>query len=250
MFSLMDSICPQKGKLLITLLLIFPSIQLFAQHLPASRRRDDSTFILRRIPPSDSVIQSRLVILALQGPRYAAATHQVNVATQQMNIAKRSWLNLLAISANFNEFDLPGHSQQSNQYVYPKYLLGVTIPIGLFFEMGPQTRAARESVSVYRSNQEDLARTIRMQVLSQYTTYRNYSALIGLENTILVDQQSALNQMEKKFQDGTATIEQYNIANKAYTDERVKMLNLQLSQDLVRLDIERMTGVSLDSVIK
>jgi outer membrane protein TolC len=250
MLSLMDSICPKKGKLVIALLLIFPSIKLFAQHPTTSRRRDDSTFLVRRTAPSDSVIQSRLVILALQGPRYAAATHQVNAASQQLNTAKRSWLNLLAISANFNEFDLPGHSQQSNQYLYPKYLLGITIPVGLFFEMGPQIKTARETVSVTRSNQEDLARTIRMQVLSQYASYKNYSALIGLENTILVDQQAAMNQMEKKFQDGSASIEQYNTANKAYTDERVKMLNLQLSQDLVRFDIERMIGVSLDSVIK
>ena len=249
MFSLMDSICPIKGKLVIALLLIVPVFHTLAQHLSGSRRKDDSVINWRHNPPSDSIIQSRLVTLALQGPRYGAATHQVNVATEQLNIAKRSWLNLLSISGNFNQFDLPGNNQNA-QYVYPKYLLGVTIPIGLFFEIGPQTRAARESVSVYRSNQEELARTIRMQVLSQYTTYKNYSALIGLENTILVDQQAALNQMEKKFQDGTATIEQYNIANKAYTDERVKMLNLQLSQDLVRLDIERMIGVSLDSVIK
>jgi outer membrane protein TolC len=244
----MDSICPKRGKLIITLFLILPALHSFAQHVPGSRRRDDSVIALRHNPPNDSMIQSRLVMLALLAPRYEAATHQVNVANQQMDIAKRSWLNLLSISGNFNEFDLK--QNQSSQFVYPKYLLGVTIPIGLFFELGPQIRAARETVRVTQSNQEDLARTLRMQVLSQYTAYKNYSALITLENTVLVDQQAAMNQMEKKFQDGSASIEQYNTANRVYTDERVKMLNLQLSQDLIRLDIERMIGVSLDSVIK
>ena len=251
MFTLMDSICRKKGKLIITLLLIVPVFHSLAQSRPAgNRRRDDSLISLRHNPPNDSIIQARLVMLTLQGPRYEAATHQVGVATQQLNTSKRTWLNLLSISANFNEFDLPGHSQQTTQYVYPKYLIGVTIPIGLFFEMGPQIKAARENVMVIRSNQEDLARTLRMQVLSQYATYKNYSALITLENTVLVDQQSAMNQVEKKFQDASISIDQYNTANRAYTDERVKMLNLQLSQDQVRLDIERLTGVSLDTVIK
>ena len=59
-----------------------------------------------------------------------------------------------------------------------------------------------------------------------------------------------MNQIEKKFQDASISIDQYNTANRAYTDERVKMLNLQLSQDQVRLDIERLIGVSLDTVIK
>ena len=246
----MDSICPRTGKLIVALLLIFIAFQSSAQHLPGSRRRDDSVIALRHNPPNDSMIQSRLVMLALLGPRYEAATHSVNVASQQLNVAKRSWLNLLALSGNFNEFDLPGHSPAGSQYLYPKYLVGITIPIGLFFEMGPNIKAARETVRVSQSNQEDLARTIRMQVLSQYTTYKNYSALILLENSILVDQQAAMNQMEKKFQDGSASLEQYNTANRAYTDERVKMLNLQLSQDIIRLDIERMIGVSLESVIK
>jgi outer membrane protein TolC len=244
----MDSICPQKGKLVITLLLIVCVFQSFAQQRPGYRRNYDSIISLRHNPPNDSIIQARLVILALQGPRYEAATHQVNVASQQLSVAKRSWLNLLSLSANFNEFDFE-HTQQAT-YVYPQYFFGVTIPIGLFFEMGPQIKAARETVMVTRSSREDLARSIRMQVLSQYATYKNYSALISLENTILIDQQAAMNQIEKKFQDGSASIEQYNTANRAYTDERVKMLNLQLSQDLIRFDIERMIGVNLDSVMK
>ena len=253
MFVLMDSICRIKGKLIIAFLLIAPLAQSYAQqHLPGNRRRDDSLISLRHNPPNDSIIQSRLVMLTLTGPRYEAATHQVNVATEQLASSKRTWLNLLSISANFNEFDFPGatSSQQNNQYLYPKYLVGVTIPIGLFFEMGPQIKAARENVMVIRSNQEDLARSLRMQVLSQYATYKNYSALITLENSVLVDQQAAMNQIEKKFQDGSVSIDQYNTANRTYTDERVKMLNLQLSQDQVRLDIERMIGVSLDTVIK
>jgi outer membrane protein TolC len=252
MFSLMDSICRMKGKLIIALLLIVPFVQLSAQQrVPGNRRRDDSLISLRHNPPNDSIIQSRLVMLVLQGPRYEAATHQVNVASEQLASSKRTWLNLLSLSANFNEFDFPGASQpQNSQYVYPKYLVGVTIPIGLFFEMGPQIKAARENVMVIRSNQEDLARSLRMQVLSQYANYKNYSALITLENTVLVDQQAAMNQIEEKFRGGSVTIEQYNTANRAYTDERVKMLNLQLSQDQVRLDIERMIGVSFDTVIK
>jgi len=219
-----------------------------AQHVQGGRRPGDSIPVYRHSPPSDSVIQAKLVALALQAPRYEALGHQVNAALSQEDLAKRSWLNLLSISTNFNEFDLS--KQESSQYVYPKYFIGLTVPIGLFFTIGPQVKAARENVQATQDSQEELARTLRMEVLSKYATYKNYGALILLQNTSMVDQQAALNQVETKFRDGTATIEQFNLANRSYNDEKVKMLNLQLSQDLVRLDIERMIGVSLDSVTK
>jgi outer membrane protein TolC len=219
-----------------------------AQRTPANRRKPDSAVVSRRIPPSDTVIENRLVALALQGPHYEAMGHLVNASKNQLSLARRAWFNLLAVSVNYNDQTFAKPSNVG--YVYPKYYFGLTLPIGLFFTMGPQVRTARENVKVAQANQEESARNLRMEVLSKYRTYRNYEALILLQNTIVVDQQAALTQVEQKFRDGTASIDQFSLANKAFGEEKAKLLNLQLAQDLVRLDIERIIGASLDSVIK
>jgi outer membrane protein TolC len=220
-----------------------------AQHVAGGRKKTDSTPVYRWSPPTDSIIEIRLVNLALQGPQYEALGHKVTISQAQLMQARRAWFNLLTFSLNYNDQtfakQVPG-----SQYVYPKYYFGLIIPVGMFFSMGPQIHAASENVKVARNNMEDLARSIRMDVLSKWKTYKNYEALILLQNTIVIDQQTALNQIEKKFRDGTVSIDQYNLANKAVSDEKSKLLNLQLSQDLERLDIERMIGTSLDSVTK
>jgi outer membrane protein TolC len=212
------------------------------------RRKTDSMAAIRRGILSDSAIENRLVALALQAPRYDAAGHLISEANSQLILARRAWFNLLTFSVNYNDQTF-AHTTQVG-YVYPKYYFGLIIPVGLFFTMGPQIHAARENVKVAEDSREELARTIRMDVLSKYRTYKNYEALILLQNALVVDNQAAVTQIEQKFRDGTVSIDQYNIANKAFSDEKAKLLNLQLAQDLVRLDIERMIGTSFDSVIK
>jgi hypothetical protein len=57
-------------------------------------------------------------------------------------------------------------------------------------------------------------------------------------------------QIEKKFQDNSISIEQYNAASKIYGEDLTKKLNLQLQQDAIKIDIERMIGVNLESVLR
>jgi len=205
---------------------------------------------IRRTVLPDSSVENRLVALALQAPRYDAAGHLINVANSNLMLARRAWFNLLTFSVNYNDQTFAHTTGSQYGYVYPKYYFGLIIPVGLFFTMGPQVHAARENVKVAEDSREELARTIRMDVLSKYRTYKNYEALILLQNALVVDNQAAVTQIEQKFRDGTVSIDVYNTTNKAFSDEKAKLLNLQLAQDLVRLDIERMIGVSFDSVIK
>jgi hypothetical protein len=55
---------------------------------------------------------------------------------------------------------------------------------------------------------------------------------------------------EENFRKGTITIEAYNSAQRNKNDESSRLINLQLEQDLVKLELERMIGQSLESVIR
>ena len=56
--------------------------------------------------------------------------------------------------------------------------------------------------------------------------------------------------MQQKFSDGTVTLEAYNEASAKYNDGVVKTINLQLQQDLIKIDLERLIGRRLEEVIK
>ena len=224
------------------------------QHITNSHSKNDTLPLFRGARPtasspnSDAQIQERLVQLALAGPVYDVSGHEIAAAQQNLSKAKRSWLNLLSVSADYN--DQTFAKTNSLGYVYPKYFFGVTIPIGLFFSMGPDIQREKENVAIAHDNQEQLARNIRADVLAKYTQYKTYSTMIAIQNNVVDDEEALRKQTEKKFQDGTISIEQYNLANKIYGDDLTRKLNLQLQQDLVKIDIEKMIGVSLESVLK
>jgi outer membrane protein TolC len=225
-----------------------------AQHVSGGHSRIDSIPLFRGNRPTgslnpDSLIQERLVQLALAGPEYSVSTHQINFADYNLIRAKRSWLNLLSISADYNDQTFAKTNNQLG-YVYPKYFFGLTIPIGLFFTMGPDIAKERESVAIAHDNQEQLGRSIRAEVLGKYAQYKSYGYLIAVQTNVVDDEEALRKQVEKSFQGGTLTIEQYNLANKLYGEDLTKKLNLQLQQELIKIDLEKYIGVSLESVLK
>lgn len=226
-----------------------------AQRTPGHNRADTVPLFRsgRPAPPvpllaSDSLVQERLVQLALTGPVYSVSGHQIKYAEFNLTRARRTWLNLLSISADYN--DQTFAKTTNFGYVYPKYFFGITIPIGLFFTMGSDIKKERENVAIAHDNQEALARSIRADVLTKYAQYRNYAALVLLQTNVVDDEEALRKQVEKKFQDGSISIEEYNLANKTYGDDLTKKLNLQLQQEVLKIEIEQIIGVNLESVLK
>jgi outer membrane protein TolC len=214
--------------------------------------RDSILSIRGTFKNSDSVIQIKLVMLALQGPKYQVTGHLIKVSQYQLAKTKKSWLNLLALSGNFNDQTFaktPVVATGTAEVVYPRYFFGVSVPLGVIFSLGSEVKGAKESVEVARSNQEQRAREIRTDVLSKYREFKNYGQLIGLQTTIVDDEQAAVKLAEKKFKDGTLSIEDYNTLNRAYNNDLAQKLNLQLAQDLVKLGIEEIIGIPLENVI-
>jgi outer membrane protein TolC len=205
---------------------------------------------LYRAALSDSVIEERLVALALSGPVYRQSQHQEQISLGQLSKARRSWLNLLSLSANYNDQTFAKNTAAPGAYVYPKYFFGVTIPIGLFFSMGPEIRIAKENLASSRDNEEQVSRTIRADILGKYQQYKTYDTLVIIQNDAGIDEQAALTLLENKVHNGTASIEQYNLAHKAYGEELARGLNLKLQRDLMKIEMERIIGVRLETVLK
>jgi len=199
-------------------------------------------------PLADSIIEERLVELALTQPLYDASAHQVRISNYKVKSAKKSWFNLLTISANYNDQTFATQTTQT-PYIYPKYFFGLTIPIGTIVGKGSEIKAAREEVKISQDNRDNLARTIRTDVLSRYAEYKTDRALVVLESQVVDDIHAAFLQAEKRFNDGSVTIEVYSDASRNYSSEMTKLLNLQLQQDLVKFQIEKMIGVKLETVL-
>ena len=100
-----------------------------------------------------------------------------------------------------------------------------------------------------KNNQEILRRTVREEILTKYREYKAYGQLIAIQSELVNDVQAQVIQAEEKFRKGTATIEDYNNAQKGNNTELATLINLKLQQDIKKLEIEKMIGVKLETVI-
>ena len=228
---------PSTIKIFLLVLFIHGSHLLYAQTPATTFARDTSV----------AAIEAKLVELALKGPTMQEAMHRNKINEYQVRAARNNWINLLTISTNYNDQSFVKNA--NTNIVYPKYFFGFTIPLGTILSK-TQVRAAEEQVKISSSNEEQLRRNIKAEVLGKYKQYRALGQLIVIQRELIDDVQAALITSEENFRNGTITIESYNLAQKSKNDEASRLISLQLEQDLVKLDIERMIGTSLESVIR
>ncbi|HXS38526.1 MAG TPA: TolC family protein [Flavipsychrobacter sp.] len=205
----------------------------------------DSSFTTNK---KEAAIEEELVQLALKGPVYDETDHQAKISRQELSKARDSWLDLLTISANYNDQTFAKTTEQS-AYVYPKYFFGVTIPLGLVFSQNHAIKIAKQNIAISADRQEEASRAIRADVLSKYKQYQTYVALLNIQNQTVEDSHIEFMQIENQFKNGSSSLELYNAASKNYNIEVAKKLNLQLERDMMKLEIEKVIGVDLDNVL-
>ena len=210
-------------------------------------RASAQTTIYRSTPDTSSIIEEKLVQLAYQGPELAKMAHQIKIDEYQLRAAQNAWMNLLAFNINYNEFTF--NQSAATPYIYPRYNLGITIPLGTLFSR-TAVKSAKENIEIGKDNTEELKRDLRQRVLSAYKQYISYGQLIALQTELANDVKTLLAQIEEKFRTGTTSIDVYNSAQKNNNLETVALINLKLQQDLKKLELEKLIGVKLETVLK
>jgi outer membrane protein TolC len=197
---------------------------------------------------ADTAVEERLVQLALEGPELKRTAHESKINEYQLRAAQNMWMNLLTFNVNYNEFTFSKNNAPS-AYVYPRYNLGITIPLGTVFSR-TAVKSAKENIEIGENNAELIKRTLREQVLAAYKEYVALGQLIVIQSELVNDVKTQLVQIEEKFRSGTATLDLYSTAQKNNNIETVGLVNLRLQQDIKKLELEKLIGVKLETVLK
>ena len=211
----------------------------------AKSQNSSSRFV---VSDTSSVIEERLVQLALQGPEVQKTAHQTKIDEYQLKAAQNTWMNLLAFNMNYNEFSF-SQNTGTTAYVYPRYNLGVTVPLGTIFSR-TAVKSAKENIEIGKNNMELTKRGLREQVLTAYKEYVAYGQLIAIQSELVNDVKTQLAQVEEKFRNGTISLDIFNSAQRNNNVESAALVNLKLQQDLKKLELEKLIGVKLETVLK
>ena len=222
------------------------SVHATGQVINANNKKTDSLKHSRTLLP-DSVIEKKLEELALKNPAFESAKHQNKINEYQLKNAKNSWLNLLTISTNYNDQSFAKKTPQTT-YVYPKYFFGLNIPLGTVLSK-TAVKSAKEQVEISKDNEELLSRAIKADIVSKFKQYKTLNELIFYQRQVVDNYQVAFNEATTAFSGNRISIDVYNIASKNYNDELTKLINLQLQQDLLEIEMEKIIGTPLENVL-
>jgi outer membrane protein TolC len=210
-------------------------------------RGDAQAISSRSLSDTSTAIEERLVQLAWQGPEVQRMAHQNKIDEYQLRAAQNVWMNLLAFNINYNEFTF--NTSGASNYIYPRYNLGITIPLGTLFSR-TAVKSAKENIEIGKDNTELIKRTLREQVLTAYKQYMAFGQLIGIQSALVNDVKTQLAQIEEKFRSGGISLDVYTSAQKNNNIETAALINLKLQQDIKKLEIEKLIGVKLETVLR
>lgn len=230
-----------------TCLLILTTVTVQAQQ-PTGR--NVSTYHANLDTSRITDIRERLVQLALQNPEFEIADRNVNVSTYQLRRAKGSWLNVLAATANINQYTIEKGTAPSDQATfYPKYNLSLNLPLDFFIQRANEVKVARENQYIATAQKNQRYREIRKQVLSKYEDYLMHKEKLELQTRMTQSEYTEYKLAEKDFSDGLITPEVFKKAENAYYQQQMLKLDYQRNFSVARLELEQMIGVSIDDVL-
>jgi outer membrane protein TolC len=193
--------------------------------------------------------EERLVQLAWKNhPTNKAAMQKVEMAQSLKTKASWAWLDNFYIMANMNEFTGSTDVDEWGRAFYPKYNLGVKLPIGTFIHTPLNSHAAKDQVLIneFEVNARKLA--VRRDVLQAVEKLRERFKIIKLRERIKEDYLLMFQDAEKKFKEGKITLEFYRGTIQSYSLQEEEIIQAQSLFNQERLALEELVGVELKDV--
>ncbi len=229
-------------KRLPLLLLIFGSFLLNAQSV-------DYNKIIVTEQISSISFEEKLVQLAWQNhPSNKVASQRVELAQTQRAKAQWSWLDNIYLEGNYNEFTGDEEIDPVAQAFYPRYNVGIRLPLSTFIQTPLNTKAANNHVLISEFDLNSKKLSVRQEVLLSVERLKERFKIIKLRERIQEDYFLMFQSTEKKFKAGEITLEVYRDASQAYYLKEEEIIEARSIYNQQRIALEGMIGVELKDV--
>ena len=197
----------------------------------------------------DISIEEKLVRLAWNNyPTNEIAKREVEKAKYNVTVAGSGWLNRITLQGNLNEFNIDPSANPNPNNFFPRYNIGVNIPLGIFTETSRKVKIAKEDYKISQLNLNEQKLTLRAEVLKRYQNYLSAKELLKINTEAENDSYNSYLLIEEQFKSGEISVAQYMSTSKLYNDQRaVKTRSENLYQESV-ISLEEIIGIKLEDV--
>lgn len=193
--------------------------------------------------------EERLVQLAWRNhPSNKVVAQQVEQAQTLRSKARWSWLDNIYVEGNYNEFTGKDEIDAVARAFYPRYNVGVRLPLGTFVQTPLSAQAAQDQVLISEFNVNTKKLEVREEVLMGVERLKEKFKIVKLRERIQEDYFLMFQSTEKKFKAGEITLEAYRETSQAYYQKEEEIIQARSAFNQQRIAIEAMVGVELKDV--
>lgn len=191
-------------------------------------------------------IREQLVNQAMQNSGLEADEANIRIAEYNLKKAKTTWMDALGASANINEFVV---NNSPAAIYYPKYNLGLNVPLSIFARQSNSVKVAKEMVSVSEVQKKEREKLIRTTVLTRYENYMEKKEQLQLATQATQEMQTTYLKAQKDYAANSIPLEQLNQTYLLYNTELSKQRTAQRDLNVAYIELEEMVGFRLKDIL-
>ncbi len=193
--------------------------------------------------------EERLVQLAWRNhPSNRIVSQRVEQAQSLRSKARWSWLDNIYLEGNYNEFTGQENIDALARSFYPRYNVGVRLPLSTFVQTPLNAKVANDNVLITEFEVNEQKLEVREKVLSAVERLKERFKIVKLRERIQEDYFLMFQSSEKKFKAGEITLETYRGTSQAYYEKEEEIIQARSIFNQQRIALEAMIGVELKDV--
>jgi len=193
--------------------------------------------------------EERLVQLAWRNhPSNRIVMQKVELAQSVRAKARWSWLDNIFVEGNYNEFTGKDEIDPLARSFYPRYNVGVRLPISTFVQTPLSAQVANDQVLISESDVNAKKLETRESVLQAVEKLKERFKIIKLRERIQEDYFLMFQSAEKKFKAGEINLDNYRATSQAYYMKEEEIIQARSIFNQQRIALEAMIGVELKDV--
>ena len=215
-------------------------------------------FLRERLGSGPSVMGAgrfvSLVQLAWQNsPKNQKLFNQLEIAKEEIGLAKKTWTQDVTSSFNLNEISLSNivyGDKLDLPVFYPIYNIGASVNLGTFVYRPIKVRIAQEKEKMAEFDISQQKLIIRRDVLENYQAYLNAIEIVKIRSMAEQSAYESYILLAEKFKNNEAKFEDFNGSTNAYYSSKESTVQAKSEVEIAKYKLEELIGIKFEEAQK
>lgn len=213
----------------------------------------------RHVSAQDSMLSNfsylymeKLIAVAKENyPRNVVFDKKVNIAKNNVSIAKTSWLDPISFSymnrSNIFDYDVQGVN--SNHLILRGYFFNINFsPSSMFVRKPFDVKNAKEEVIISTSERDEYALKLEAEVKQRYIFYLQHLNALKLTSNRLIDAEATYTNMKTRYERSEIPFKDFNDASIYLTSVQESKISAEANMLTAKFQLEELLTVKLEDI--